>query len=132
MGLTDCDFLPTDWVLSMFSPQRRKALSGYCQYMDGGPVMDKDDRILGDNQFLERVSRETATTIIQRELNDIVTAYCKAYGITETDLRAPSRYRKHARIRALIADQARLKRVRPLWPRSHEDLTAAMRPYPKP
>lgn len=117
MGLTDCDFLTTDWVLSMFSPQRRTALSGYCQYMDGDPVMDtntpfsrgmdKDDRILGDNHFLERVSRENATAIIQRELNDIVTAYCKAYGVTEADLRAPSRRRKHAQIRALIADQAR-------------------------
>lgn len=60
-------------------------------------------RAVGSPAFERRMEDPGSKAGRRPSLDDVVTAVCRAYGMTEADLRAPRRFRKPAEARAVVA-----------------------------
>lgn len=112
--------IDSDQVLRMFSEVKTKARTLYCAYMDDGFAVDKDDlystidqRVLGDEQFLDRVIEKSEVEISSRKkerqysLAEIAIGIEEGSGITLGLIRAKSKDRRILAGRKLFSFVAR-------------------------
>lgn len=116
MGTRRPEWLTTDFVLRMFAAATSRARASYAAFVDepisrsittllrqGG---EKDDRALGNDDWLEQINSHLHYPPINLTLDDIVKKHCTLNNIAETALHSKSRARGLARIRAEIAMEA--------------------------
>lgn len=112
LGNDHLAWLTTDAVLGHFGRSRSVALKRYAQHVVGDsqdhgnatlPVCN-DPRVLGDDEFVERVSRRVQTRQENHvNLDDIVRTVCARYRLDLGSLRRLSKQRVAAEARAVIA-----------------------------
>ncbi len=113
-GSEDCCWVDTAWVLSQFSRNRSAALRRYRQFVlegiGAGHREDlyavKEQRYLGNDDFVERVSRKVQTEEarpIRVTLNQIEEAVRTQYDLSLEQLRSRSKERRGSFGRLLVA-----------------------------
>ncbi len=113
LGLVD-----TDQVLRLFLERKYRARAKYRAFMAGQDTLDKanvyatiDQRLLGDDEFVERVmvqhDREEAQIRQKKKgLDEIAKAIEQRYAITGNDIRSNSRTEDFARARRIFSQVA--------------------------
>lgn len=109
LGLHELPFLTTDWLLAQFAKGETTARRKFTEFVERGGetghrkdfyLGEHDSRVLGDELFVEKVL--TDKTINRKPEFDAIVKYaCKQFGVTEKQLRSPSRQRKMAEIRGI-------------------------------
>jgi len=141
------DWLTVDWVLHFFGNTELIARAAYTDFMQkdqqdsmlelfrkGGQT---DDRVLGNDDFLESVTGPSAVPNAELNLEQIVDATCAKYGVDKENLRSASRDRKFARIRAEIGSRARengtatVQEIASYFGRSHAAISRAITKFAK-
>jgi len=108
------EFVQREWILSQFSRKASEALRRYKEFvLDGigtGHREDlyavKEQRYLGDEQFVEHIARRTEIEqprSIRMDLGKIEAAVCCRYDLTEKLLQSKSKERRGSFGRAVIA-----------------------------
>lgn len=145
LGREILTWLSTDWVLSHYGDNYSVARARFEEFVtDGiGRAYGKrfhagrvDSRVLGDDDFLEKVEEQDRRTDKKRkpQLNGIVSRVCLEYNVREDDLRGKSRNRELVYVRGLIGyiaselGAASLKEVAEVFKR---DPTALSKLVPK-
>jgi putative transposase len=113
LGTITLSWLTTDWVLSQFSGNIKKAREGYRSFVSNGLKEKRrtefhsgnnEGRILGDDTFAEHVFAEADQQWSRGyTLPEVINSVCRAYGITEKQLKAPGKVRPFTEARALAA-----------------------------
>lgn len=113
LGQENLPWLTTDWVLGQLAKDRLEAQRRYASFVfDGlgeGYRKDfhqgaSDKRVLGDDRFLEQLSRIAVDVpVLRPALDDIVALVCQTYGVEKADLINPSQKRQFAEARAMVA-----------------------------
>ncbi len=114
LGEMNIPWLTIDWVLSHFGPDSGQARAAYTDFMalpreEGhdqafhcGSV--NDSRVLGDDTFIENVLAQAEAGSTHRSTLDIILRnVCLQYGISETELASPGKYRQLAEARGVAA-----------------------------
>lgn len=108
------NLVETDRVLIQFSRKRSEATSRYRRFVlegiGGGHREDfyaaKEQRYLGDDEFVEQVSRgveKEESRPVQVELGDIEEVVCREYGLSSEELRLRNKERRGSFGRLMIA-----------------------------
>lgn len=112
LGIAELPWLTTKAVLGEFSSRRSQALLRYSRFIaDRMPegviapsVRSTDARILGDDDFRERIIRLAAdNTSNPPTLESVITAVCLAYQTDFISLKRPNKQRTIAEARAVAA-----------------------------
>ncbi len=112
LGEVQLPWLTTEGVLSQFSQQRAAARRRYVKFVQEGLKAEdykdfnhgtKDSRVLGDNRFINRVLKTEPKRPKPPSVRKIVQRVCRQYEITERDLSSPSRQRRLAQARGVVA-----------------------------
>lgn len=115
LGNDQLAWLTMDTVLGHFGRRIPVAVKRYAQHVAGGPQDDatatlpkcNDPRVLGDDDFVERVSGRVQAQLGNHvNLEDIVRTVCASYRLNLGSLRSPSKQRVAAEARAVIAHLA--------------------------
>lgn len=112
-------WLTLDWVLSRFGASFSEARRAYAAFMANdareaeGLLVGhgSDARVIGDDDFLDKVSDSASTAGVRRTLSELIGEYCQRYGVTEVELASPTRTRRNCEIRARIAAAAQYGRI---------------------
>jgi REP element-mobilizing transposase RayT len=106
-------WLTTDWVLSLFSVDIRQARSDYSTFVIDGIGEPRraefhsgtcEGRILGDDHFTdEALNKADQRQEENYQLDDVISAVCRLYGVTIEQLQAPGKSRPLADARATAA-----------------------------
>jgi len=107
------DWLTLGWVLSHFGETEKQASAGYRHFMQqdqSDVVVDllrtglkNDDRVIGDDGFLDRLSKEQSEISIPQTLDDLVRQVCLKHQVSETEMVSGSRQHRYSRIQAEVA-----------------------------
>lgn len=136
------DWLTIDLVMRMFGTTRRDSRLAFSNFM-GSPTIasilrqlrggsDSDERALGDEAWIETVSPAAVNASPFKNTDDLVTAFCSRYGVTEAELASTSRSRRNSEIRARLAIAATEQRLASVteiarrFGRAHSGLSRAM------
>jgi REP element-mobilizing transposase RayT len=114
VGEEELPWLTTEFVLGQFSTDLGVARSGFRRFVADGIGADDDDnefhpdrsdgRLIGDDQFIERVQEgEDAMKRDRRTLNDIIGSVCAAYNMKRTELSAAGKDRWASEARSMVA-----------------------------
>lgn len=108
-------WLSIDWVLSLFGKNRLMARLAYARFIADGnncqvpeelkTGVEKDERLAGDEQFVQAFMGITAVESPGRSFDQIISEYCRQHSVSEIELAAPRRTRATARHRAILATQ---------------------------
>jgi chromosomal replication initiation ATPase DnaA len=110
MGFQSTSFLTTSWVLGQFARTESTAREKFAEFVVRGAgegtradlyAGEYGSRILGDDQFAEKVFSNTPTAK-KPPLDKVIRYVCEQSGVTERDLCCPSRQRKLAELRGII------------------------------
>jgi hypothetical protein len=103
-------WLTTDWVLSLFSADIRQARSAYSTFVIDGIGEPRraefhsgtcEGRILGDDHFTDEAFNKADQRQEENyQLDDVISAVCRLYGVTIEQLQAPGKSRPLADARA--------------------------------
>jgi putative transposase len=112
-------WLTLGWVLSRFGSNFAEARRAYAAFMandaQGTEALlvghERDARVIGGDDFLDKVSDSASTAGVGRTLSELIGEYCKRYGVTEAELASPARTRRNCEIRARIAAAAQSRRI---------------------
>ena len=142
LRLTGPTWLTVDTVAAMFSSRRSGARESYSRFMVQLPSENTmkmlrqgspgDERLLGDDNWLQSVLTEFDAIDRHRNLDKIIEDTCQRHNVTEAMLASQSRSRRHSRIRAEIAVTASETRcatvteVAKRFGRAHSGLSRAM------
>ena len=117
LGKEKLTWLTTDWVMGQFDRQAAVARRRYYDFVrqglgEGHRVEfhhgDADARILGDDQFVEKLLGRSANRLADLEsLDGVIKRVCDGYGISEAELRRVGRSRRDSEARAMIGYLAR-------------------------
>ncbi|MCF8056205.1 MAG: transposase [Desulfocapsa sp.] len=111
-GLEILPWLTTDWILGQFGNNLKQARQQYVEFILDGIALgcqkefhqgESDARVLGDDNFLEKVLHQPLT--IKHglpTLQSVVKTISKTYGCTIQELKAPGRNRRMAEARHLV------------------------------
>jgi REP element-mobilizing transposase RayT len=106
-------WVTTEFALRMFDADRQRAISAYVAFVDsaptGSPLLERnerDPRILGGDAFARRVLGDNWKPRSNATLQKVIDDGCVKFGVTESELRSPSRLLNIARARAWIVEQA--------------------------
>jgi putative transposase len=113
LGKADLPWLTTDFVLSQFAKQHKRAINLYHDFVLKGSAEEHRDefhgglyesRILGDEPFSEKTLAKTAE-IYNRKLylKDVISTVCNFYKITNEILAGPGKARPASEARAVTA-----------------------------
>lgn len=110
-------WLTVDWVYRLFASTESSARDEYLEFMRLDPrdsMTDlfrkggqHDDRVLGNDDFLESVTGSRGEKARPTSLDHIIESVCEKYGVTQQDLDSVSRKRILTRVRAEIGFLAR-------------------------
>ncbi|MFW8601554.1 transposase [Desulfobacterota bacterium M19] len=113
LGEVSVPWLTTDWVLSQFAKQKKRAVALYCDFIMEGKGEEHrkefyqgnvEGRILGEDRFAEdALSKASQKTTRKATLEQVLEAVCKHYVINPAALAGGSRERRVAEPRALAA-----------------------------
>jgi hypothetical protein len=118
LGRKKDGLIDKDLILSQFGRTKSLAQKGYNEFVRDGLTLDhqakyyevKDQRFLGEQEFLERIESKKATdesVLFEIPLEDIVGEVDKTVGITRDRIHSLSRDRKGSLGRSLVAYLAR-------------------------
>ncbi len=117
VGRQHLPWLTTDWVLRQFAPQQRVARRHYQAFVADGLEDNHrqefhrggkaDERVLADDQFIERLPAARAVLAPAPTLDHIIERVCDRYGVAVSAVAAPSRRRGLVEPRAVVALLAR-------------------------
>lgn len=119
LGRTDAAWLTTDFALSLLSGELNRAREAYRLFVRAGIGITgenwltghpEEPRILGDDQFLSRLSVRLRPRG-RLTLTELIDQVCQEHSIAAAELVGPSRARHRARVRAVIVDRALRLRV---------------------
>ncbi len=111
LGLETLPWLETDWVLGQFAKRIKTCRRRYEAFVQAGNGEGhrqmfhqggEDARVLADSGFLEDIVGKKVTSSPRVPLEKIVAYVGKQYGISEQELRGPSRNRTVSEARAVI------------------------------
>lgn len=142
LRLASPEWLTVDYVAAMFGEKERTARRAYADFMarstpddtlrllrNGAP---EDDRVLGDDDWIQRVIKNNQSETRGESLNEIIRDACKRHAVTEAELASHSRSRRLSAIRAEIAltaterECATVTEVAKRFGRAHSGLSRAM------
>ena len=114
IGLEVIPWLTTDWVLSQFSERESSARRGYGRFIQDGKKegyqkeyhvgSGMDSRILGDDQFIDRVLEKGQRRTRHRvSLDRIIREVCKSFSLEERELLTSGRDHRLSRVRGMAA-----------------------------
>jgi REP element-mobilizing transposase RayT len=113
LGKNKLPWLTTDFVLTQFSKQKKRALKLYSDFIMKGSQEDHrqefyrglhEGRILGDERFSEKVLAKAAEKYSKKLLlEDVVEAVCFFYNITIDILAEPGKERPASEARAIAS-----------------------------
>jgi putative transposase len=114
LGRRSEPWVTTEFAVRMLGPDRQRATAAYESLIKSAPTRspldqrnEHDSRILGGDAFAQRVLGENWKPRSDAELQQVIDDACVKFGVTETELRSPSRLKKAAQARAWIMEQAR-------------------------
>ena len=106
-------WLTTDWVLSQFGQRASTARRAYQRFVAEGRAEGHreefhrgadDSRLLGEDTFVQRIlHREERRAPRQPTVKALIDAVCRAYEVKQDQLASPSRKRRLAEARGVIA-----------------------------
>ncbi len=111
LGMETLPWLETDWVLSQFAKRQTTGRERYRAFVQAGTEEGhrqefhqggEDRRVLADDRFLEQVLGKKVQSSPEVSLEEIVTYVSAGYGVSEEELRGPSRNRVASEARAVI------------------------------
>ena len=114
LGREEIPWLTTDWVLSQFSKRVSSARRAYGRFIQDGKKgtyqkeyhvgSGTDSRILGDDQFIDRVLEKGEKRARHRvSLDRIIREVCKSFSLEEGELLVSGRGRTLSRVRGMAA-----------------------------
>lgn len=113
LGGAPPDWLTTGWVLSHFGGTEKRALHSYRRFMkqDQSEAVisllragsEDDSRVLGDNGFMDCLSKEPSNSAVSPTLDELIRQVCLKYQVLESEMASGSRSHHHSRIQAEIA-----------------------------
>jgi REP element-mobilizing transposase RayT len=113
LGRRSEPWVTTEFALRMLSPDRLRATAAYESLIGsastGSPLdqrNERDPRILGGDAFARRVLGQDWTPRHDAALQQVVDEACVKFGVTELELRSPTRLKKVTQARAWISEQA--------------------------
>lgn len=120
-GRREEPWVTTDFALSLFHPDRERAVHAYRLFIDAqigreavSPLVEcnaSDRRVLGSDEFAARVLGPNWRPRSRKTLEEIIGEACAQFAVTPEDLRSSSRAMSHVRARAWIAAQATELRI---------------------
>ncbi len=111
LGMETLPWLETDWVLSQFAKRLKTCRRRYEAFVQAGKEEgyrqefhhgSEDGRVLADDRFLEQVLGKSIQSLPEASLEEIVAYASSEYGVSEEELRGPSRNRVVCEARAVI------------------------------
>jgi putative transposase len=113
------DWLTTDFALAIFSTERRAAQAAYCAFLQQSESQESIERfstghsaILGDDTFVQRISRGLATEPVARQsLESLIDEGCEQFGVSHSLLLSASRDPAVVQARAWVANQAKSRGI---------------------
>ena len=111
LGMETLPWLETDWVLSQFAKRLKTCRQRYESFVLAGVEEGRrpefhnggeDGRVLADDRFLEQILGQPVEPSPKVSLGEILAAVSAEYGVSEEDLRGPSRNRVISEARAVI------------------------------
>lgn len=114
LGLEVIPWLTRDWVLSQFSERESSARRAYGRFIQDGKKESyrreyhvgsgTDSRILGDDQFIDRVLEKEEKRARRRvSLDRIIREVCKSFSLEEGELLVSGRDHRLSRVRGTAA-----------------------------
>jgi hypothetical protein len=114
LGEDPLPWLSTEFVLGQFSESVGAARAEFRGFVADGMGADDEDnefhpnrsdgRLIGDDQFIERVQEgEDAIKRDRRTLNDIIGSVCTVYNMKRTELSAVGKDRRASEARSMVA-----------------------------
>jgi len=114
LGFEVIPWLTTDWVLSQFSKRESSARRTYGRFVQDGKKgsyrreyhvgSGTDSRILGDDQFIDRVlEKEEKRPRHRVSLDRIIQAVCESFSLEEGEFLVSGRDRRLSRARGMAA-----------------------------
>lgn len=114
LGLEVIPWLTTEWVLSQFSERESSARRAYGRFIQDGKKegyrkeyhagSGTDSRILGDDQFIDRVLEKGERMSRHRvSLDRIIREVCKSFSLEERELLMSGRDHRLSRVRGMAA-----------------------------
>ena len=114
LGLENIPWLTTDWVLSIFSNNLRRARQAYDKFVEEGKSrghqrefgsgLEIDSRFLGDEVFIDKVFGQNNEWPKRKvTVREIVSFVCQQFGLKEQMLSGPGKDRRFSKIRAIAA-----------------------------
>jgi REP element-mobilizing transposase RayT len=112
LGREDLPWLTSDWVLGQFGARIIEARTRFAESVDSGGGEghselfyggEADSRVVGEEDFLNKVIGPTLEALKPPALASIVEHVCNASRLTPAALRSPGRYRQAAQARTLVA-----------------------------
>lgn len=114
MSDPDYRWVQTEWVLSQFSKNRSEAVRRYRRFVLEGIAEGhredlyaaKEQRYLGDEEFVEQISREVEKEKprpVRVELGEVEEVVCREYDLSIDLLQARSKERRGSLGRTLVA-----------------------------
>ena len=116
LGMETLPWLETDWVLSQFAKRLKTCRKRYMDFVQAGKATGRleefhhggeDRRVLGDDGFLKSVIEKPIRPSLDITLEEIALHISAEYGVSEGELRSPTRNRKASEARAVVGWLAR-------------------------
>ena len=142
LRLANTDWLTVDYLAALFGEVAQTARLAYINFMTDQPSntilrllrngTPDDDRILGNDEWIDSVLDRPVTATPFKDLDDVVADACQRHDVTEAMLASRSRSRRHSAIRAEIAlaaiehTLATVTDVAQRFDRAHSGLSRAM------
>ncbi len=116
-------WVTTDFVLAMFSADRRRGQSAYRAFVGCGddvlwrPPVDKSGNqlaVLGSDEFSQRAQKLSVApkpSMATGSLTDLIAEACRRFEVDSARLAAPGRDRFLTKVRAWIAHQSRDRKI---------------------
>lgn len=121
LGKRSQPWITTDFALSMFHPQRDRAVAAYARFIGEAtdhpatsPLAEcnpSDSRILGSDDFAARLLGEAWRPRSRKTLGDLIAEAVDEFSVTEEALRSSSCERRLTKARAWVAYQATTLRI---------------------
>ncbi|MEA3469117.1 MAG: transposase [Thermodesulfobacteriota bacterium] len=113
LGVVPVSWLTTDWVLSQFAKEKRRAIGGYRDFVLGGKDEghrkefhqgNREGRILGEDRFVEEALHKASQKFSRNTtLEHVLLKVCEEYDIELDELSSGSRQKRISEPRSVAA-----------------------------
>jgi len=113
LGFETIPWLTTEWILSQFSKRLTNARRAYARFIEEGKGeghreqyhkgSGTDSRILGDDEFVDRILEEKPGRRRRSSLEEILGKVCRSYSVRKVDLKRAGKDRRLSEARGMAA-----------------------------